>query len=190
MSAQDLGCTLLTIARSAIGERLGLAVPEVPHDATLQRRSATFVTLRQASGLRGCIGSLEPLPPLGLDVRENAIAAAFRDPRFAPLAADEFGATALEVSLLSPAEPIEVCGEQDLLGRLRPGIDGLTLEYGGSRATFLPQVWQALPDPRDFLSSLKRKLGLPAGFWDADVAVRCYTVTKWAEPGFGPGAQA
>ena len=188
MNGQDLGRALLTIARSAIGGELGLAVPQTPDHSTLQQPSATFVTLRQGSDLRGCIGSLEPLRPLGVDVRENALAAAFRDPRFAPLEAAEFGATSVEVSLLSAAEPIRVIGEDDLLGRLRPGIDGVTLEYGGRRATFLPQVWQTFADPRDFLVSLKRKLGVPAGFWSADVAVSCYTVTKWAETGFAIGA--
>ena len=184
MNGQDLGSALLTIARSAIAEEFGLAMPGAPDHATLQRPSATFVTLRQGGELRGCIGSLEALRPLGVDVRENAIAAAFRDPRFAPLEAAEFAATSVEVSLLSAAEPIAVTGEEDLLGRLRPGIDGLTLEYGWRRATFLPQVWQTFADPRDFLVSLKRKLGLPAGFWNSEVAVSCYTVTKWAEAGF------
>jgi len=181
MTGFDLGRALLTIARSAIAERLGLSkLDEVQH-AALGQRSATFVTLKHLGELRGCVGSLQAVRPVGMDVRDNAIAAAFRDPRFPPLAVAEFEETKVEVSLLSAAERIEVAGEEDLVARLRPGVDGLILEYGHRRATFLPQVWENLVDPREFLAALKRKAGLPAGFWSPAVNVSRYAVTKWTQ---------
>jgi AmmeMemoRadiSam system protein A len=142
------------------------------------------VTLHTHGELRGCIGSLEPVRPLGVDVRENALAAAFRDPRFPPLAAREFDATSVEVSLLSPAERLYVTDEEDLAGRLRPGVDGLILEHEGRRATYLPQVWEAIPDPRDFVAALKRKAGWSQGFWSPRVNVFLYATTKWTEQEF------
>jgi AmmeMemoRadiSam system protein A len=182
MSARDLGCALLTIARCAIGEQLGLCGFDPGGDETLQRHCATFVTLRQSGRLRGCVGSLRAIRPLGVDVRENAIAAAFRDPRFAPLAVAEFEATSVEVSLLSEGERIESAREEDLVACLRPGVDGLILEYDGRRATFLPQVWEVLADPREFVAALKLKAGLPEGCWPPALNVYRYAVTKWEEP--------
>ncbi len=164
MTDPDLGRALLTIARSAIGAELGLRPIANASHAALAQPAATFVTLKLADELRGCIGSLKPLRPLGVDVRENAIAAAFRDPRFPSLAVVEYEAVAVEVSLLSADERLNVRDEADLLARLRPNVDGLVLEYGHHRATFLPQVWESLPEPRDFLVALKRKAGLPARF--------------------------
>jgi AmmeMemoRadiSam system protein A len=181
MNRREVGRALLAIARSAIAERLGLARFDEAQPAALQEPAATFVTLRQAGELRGCIGSLQAVRPLGADVRENAVAAAFHDPRFAPLTVREFAATSVEVSLLSVAEPVEVAGEEDLIARLRPDVDGLVLAFGRQRATFLPQVWETLPDPRDFLAALKRKAGLPEGFWHPHVNVSRYRVTKWTE---------
>ncbi len=159
MTDADLGRTLLTIARSAIGAELGFGPAADASHAALDRPAATFVTLKLADELRGCIGTLKPQRPLGVDVRENAIAAAFRDPRFPPLAVVEFEAISVEVSLLSADERLEVRDEEDLLARLRPDVDGLVLEYGHHRATFLPQVWESLPDPRGFVMALKRKAG-------------------------------
>jgi AmmeMemoRadiSam system protein A len=178
---RDLGRVLLTIARSAIAERLGLPRGEEPRDPALARPAATFVTLHSSGDLRGCIGSLEPVRPLGVDVRENALAAAFRDPRFPPLTAREFDATSVEVSLLSPAERLDVTTEDDLAQRLRPGVDGLILEHDGRRVTYLPQVWEAIPDPRDFVAALKRKAGWSEAFWSARVNVFRYGATKWTE---------
>jgi AmmeMemoRadiSam system protein A len=184
MTDPDLGRALLTIARSAIGAELGLRpIANASHTA-LTQPAATFVTLKLADDLRGCIGSLKPLRPLGVDVRENAIAAAFRDPRFPPVAAVEFEAISVEVSLLSTDERLDVRDEADLLARLRPDVDGLVLEYGRHRATFLPQVWEALPDPRGFVAALKRKAGLPADFWSPQMNVSRYGVTKWKETEF------
>ena len=187
MTDRDLGHGLLKIARAAIGAELGIGsagvATGIASDA-LTSPAATFVTLRHAGELRGCIGSLEPRRPLGVDVRENAIAAAFRDPRFPPLAAREFGATSIEVSLLSSAERVEAASEQNLVALLRPGIDGLILAHGGRRATYLPQVWESFADPRAFVSALKEKAGLRADFWDPEVTVSRYTVTKWVERDF------
>jgi AmmeMemoRadiSam system protein A len=180
----DLGRVLLGIARSAIGEELGLDAPPPRDHAALAPPAATFVTLKQAGELRGCIGSLEPRRPLGVDVRENAIAAAFRDPRFPPLTAREFGTTAIEVSLLTEDERVDARSEEELIAKLRPGVDGVIVRHGANRATFLPQVWATIADSRDFLRALKRKAGLPDDFWSPQLNVSRYAVTKWAEPEF------
>lgn len=184
MRERELGRALLTIARSAIAIELGFPRAGEASHAALMQPAATFVTLRNAGQLRGCIGSIRPVRPLGADVRENAVAAAFRDPRFPPLAAAEFAATAVEVSLLSADERLDVRDEEDLVARLRPGVDGVILEYGSQRATFLPQVWEALAEPRAFVAALKRKAGLPEAFWSPRMNVSRYGVTKWEENEF------
>ncbi len=184
MSDRELGRALIAIARGAIDAAFGRAEARVPPHAALDRPGATFVTLKQEHELRGCIGSLEAHRLLAIDVRRNALAAAFSDPRFAPLAMRELEVTAVEVSLLSPASLFEVAGEDDLLARLVPGVDGIVLELGRRRATFLPQVWESLPDPRDFVDALKRKAGLPANFWSPDIRVSRYTVARWHEAEF------
>jgi AmmeMemoRadiSam system protein A len=179
------GSVLLSLARAAMEEEF---TREFGHsrtvDATaswLQEPGACFVTLTQDEQLRGCIGTLEAHRPLLLDVRANAVAAAFRDPRFAPLAARELARTEVEVSLLSPMQALEFGGEADALAQLRPGIDGVVFEFGARRSTFLPQVWEQLPDVDDFMAQLKRKAGLPADFWHAQVRLQCYTVSQWKE---------
>ena len=131
--------------------------------------------------MRGCIGTLEAHRPLGVDVRENAVAAAFRDPRFMPLTRAEFDDIRVEVSLLSPTEPLAVANEEDALARLRPNVDGMVFEYGHYRSTFLPQVWEQLPEPAEFLAHLKRKAGLSMDFWSESVRLSRYTVSKWKE---------
>jgi AmmeMemoRadiSam system protein A len=181
---RELGRALLTIARSAIAAQLALPRVDEPDDPALAQPAATFVTLHAHGELRGCIGSLEPVRPLRVDVRENAVAAAFRDPRFPPLAAREFESTSVEVSLLSQPERLFVADEDDLVRRLRPGIDGLILDHDGRRATFLPQVWDAIPDPRDFIAALKRKAGWAHGFWGLRMNVFRYGATKWKEREF------
>ena len=181
MAARELGNVLLTIARSAIADKLALPTQPGMTHAALTQPGATFVTLKRAGELRGCIGSIRPVRPLGVDVRANAVAAAFADPRFPPLAAFEFDKVEVEVSLLTAEEPIGVGDEDDLLARLRPGLDGLILQFGQRRATFLPQVWEAIPDPREFLAALKQKAGLPAEFWSPQLNVSRYGVTKWVE---------
>lgn len=177
----ELGHTLLKLARGAIAVKLGgHDMAKVPH-AALEQPGATFVTLTQQGQLRGCIGSLEAHRPLAQDVRENAIAAAFHDPRFQPLAVEEVEFTSVEVSLLTQAQPMSFRDEDELLGQLRPAVDGIIFQYGRHRSTFLPQVWESLPEPRQFMRQLKRKAGLPADFWAAEVNVLRYTVSKWEE---------
>jgi AmmeMemoRadiSam system protein A len=181
MPADRLGAALLAIARSAIAGRLGVAAPTPARDEVPDTPAATFVTLTRDGLLRGCIGSLEARRPLAFDVAENALAAAFRDPRFPPLTATEWPAIRIEVSLLTPAETLSFSSEADALARLRPGIDGVVLQAGGRRATFLPQVWESLPDPADFLARLKEKAGLPAGYWSDTLRLSRYAVKKWRE---------
>lgn len=176
-----LGATLLALARGAIAERFGRPGSAPAGHPALARPGATFVTLQQAGELRGCIGSLEAHRSLYQDVRANAQAAAFHDPRFAPLAAREFDVTRVEVSLLSAPEPMTVASEEALLAALRPDVDGLILSLGPRRATFLPQVWESLPDPVEFVAHLKRKAGLPFDFWSAEIRCSRYTVAKWSE---------
>jgi AmmeMemoRadiSam system protein B/AmmeMemoRadiSam system protein A len=179
---QDAGRVLLPIARAAIASAVGCITAVKESAPWLQRPGATFVTLRSGDGeLRGCIGSLQPHRPLVEDVKNNAVAAALHDSRFTPLQPSELDALRVEVSLLSQATPMSFASEDDLLAQLRPGVDGLVLQWGGRRATFLPQVWEQLPQPRDFLAQLKRKAGLPPAFWDDAVRVERYTVRKWVE---------
>jgi hypothetical protein len=140
------------------------------------------VTLKQGSQLRGCIGSLNAHRPLIEDVRYNAMAAAFSDPRFRTLDIGEFGAIKVEVSLLSRPESLHFRNQADLLSQLRPLVDGLILECGSHRSTFLPQVWESLPEPAMFLAHLKAKAGLPQDFWSPELRSARYTVEKWAEP--------
>ncbi|MBI5922308.1 MAG: AmmeMemoRadiSam system protein A [Betaproteobacteria bacterium] len=181
----DLGNLLLALARNAIAEKLDAAhTPDskpATHPALLER-GAVFVTLTQNGALRGCIGSLEAWRPLHEDISANAVAAALRDPRFPPLSADELGRTRVEVSLLTPAQPMSFANEADAIGQLRPHIDGVILEYGKHRGTFLPQVWESLPEPREFMAQLKRKAGLPLNFWSNELKLSRYQVEKWKEP--------
>ena len=142
---------------------------------------ACFVTLTRQGELRGCIGTLEAHRPLEQDVRENALAAAFRDPRFMPLARAEFDDVRVEVSVLSPHEALAAGSEKDALAVLRPGIDGVVFEYAHYHSTFLPQVWEQLPDPAEFMAHLKRKAGVPKEFWAEGVRLSRYTVSKWKE---------
>jgi hypothetical protein len=147
----------------------------------LRSPGASFVTLTQRGCLRGCIGSLEARRALYIDVQANAVAAALRDPRFPPLAAAELRLTRVEVSLLSATEPLAFDSEADALAQLRPGVDGVLLEYDSLRSTFLPQVWDQLPVPADFMSQLKRKAGLPGNFWHERLRLQRYSVDKFQE---------
>ena len=177
----EKGSALLKLVRSEIASRLGRAAANPVKAAWLQEPGASFVTLTRQGELRGCIGTLEAHRPLEIDVRENAAAAAFRDPRFMPLGRDEFEEIRVEVSLLSPAETLAVSDEASALAALRPHVDGVVLAYRHFRSTFLPQVWEQLPEPADFLAQLKRKAGLPADFWSESVRLARYSVTKWKE---------
>lgn len=176
-----LGNALLMRARNAIGARLGFPPHPEPGHPALQQPGATFVTLTLEGELRGCIGSLEAWRSLEEDVRENAIAAAFHDPRFPPLTRQEFPRIRVEVSLLSAPCPILFSNEADAVSQLRPGIDGVIFECHGRRGTFLPQVWESLPDRQAFFSHLKQKAGFPPSFWSPEVKLYRYEVRKWKE---------
>ena len=173
------GAVLLAIARDAIAAPAHVPAPERWPEPWLEKRAATFVTLRLGGELRGCIGSLEARRALGEDVHSNARAAAYRDPRFPPVANHEVAALEVEVSVLSPPEPMAAASEHEALGLLRAGVDGVLIEYEERRATFLPQVWESLPDPLEFLSQLRRKAELPARFWHPGVRLSRYTVEKY-----------
>lgn len=185
VSREEAGRTLIGMARAAIGAKLiGREAPRADGADWLLQPGATFVTLTQGARLRGCIGSLAPHRPLGADVIANAESAAFRDPRFAAMTNDEWVNTQTEVSLLSPAKSIRFSDEADLLGKIVAGEDGLILEAGGRRGTFLPQVWESLPDKAQFLAQLKLKAGLPADFRLARCKVLRYRVIKWKQSDF------
>ncbi len=164
---------LREIARESI--RFGLvrarppALPGGDLQGELGAPGAAFVTLHLHGRLRGCIGSLEPQRALAEDVNQNAFAAAFEDTRFPPVGADEEPGLSLHISRILPATPLPCRDEADLLNRLRPGTDGLILQCGNRRATFLPAVWEDLPAPREFLRHLKAKAGLAPDFWDASL---------------------
>jgi AmmeMemoRadiSam system protein A len=171
--------TLLGIARRSIESGLRTGGPWIPDpaefDPALSEPGACFVTLEVANALRGCIGHLDASRPLARDVAGNAFAAAFEDPRFPPLPAEEWPGVHVELSVLSRPEPLRFDSEADLLRQLRPGVDGLILRDGPYRGTFLPSVWAQLPDPREFLCQLKRKAGLSPGHWSARIEVARYT---------------
>ncbi len=177
----NAGRVLLTLARTAIAAQLGLSRQETEGPQWLRRHGACFITLTRDAKLRGCVGTLRAHRALADDVAANAVAAAFRDPRFPPIAADEFSAVALEISVLSALEPMRFDDEADALRQLRSGIDGLVFEYGHHTSTFLPQVWEDFREPTDFIAHLKYKAGLPPDFWDPEVRLSRYTVFKWRE---------
>ncbi|MBH9579515.1 AmmeMemoRadiSam system protein B [Inhella proteolytica] len=176
---QGLGRALLTQARHQIASALGLESPAPADHPLLDKPGAVFVTLNRQGRLRGCIGSLVATRPLGEDVRQHALNAAFKDPRFPPLSAEEWPDTEVEISLLAPPEPFPVASEAEACAQLRPGKDGVILSWQGHRATFLPQVWEQLPEPRAFLAALKRKAGLAADFWAEDLQLQRYRVRKF-----------
>jgi len=178
MDATDaLGAALIARARNAVAGELGFPQVREPDHPALSAPGATFVTLFTRGALHGCIGSLTATKTLAADVRANAVAAAFKDPRFGPLSAIDFRATHFEISLLGPATPLPANTEAEAIAALVPHRDGVTLSWHDSRATLLPQVWTALADPRDFLRALKRKAGLAADFWAHDLRLERYPVT-------------
>ncbi len=144
----------------AVREGRSLEVDSREFPAVLAEDAACFVTLNKDGELRGCIGSLEAYRSLAKDIADNAWAATRRDPRFTPVVPGELPRLRVSVSVLTPPEPLSFRDEEDLLSRLRPGVDGLLLTHARGRGTFLPEVWAELPDPRLFLAYLKRKVGL------------------------------
>jgi AmmeMemoRadiSam system protein A len=176
---------LLRVASDSIAHGLAqhepLPVDPDAYPPALRVPIATFCTLHIGGDLRGCIGTLEAHRSLLQDVKANAHAAAFRDPRFAPLTAAELDETAVEISLLSAMQPLQFSGERDALTQLKPGVHGVVFEYGRHRSTFLPQVWEQLPNVVEFMAHLKYKAGLPPDFWAEEVRLSWYTVSKWKE---------
>jgi AmmeMemoRadiSam system protein A len=184
------GQALVALARQTIARHLGL--PVAPADeaalaqqlqaASLQQHCGTFVTLKIHGDLRGCIGSLIGTDTIVEGVRENAINAAFGDPRFPPLSSSEFDAVEVEVSVLTEPQPLEYSDAADLLAKLRPGVDGLIIRQGLAGATFLPQVWEQLPDPQQFLAHLCLKAGLAMDAWQrGTLSVMTYQVQYFEE---------
>lgn len=175
----DECATLIEVARTSISHGLlhgrALVVDAAGFNGGLIEPRASFVTLKIAGQLRGCIGRLEPDGPLICGVANNAFAAAFRDPRFDPLTELESRELDIHISVLSVPEPMTFEDEADLLRQIRPGLDGLVLEAGRCRGTFLPAVWESLSDPETFLSQLKVKAGLHPDTWPSDVRVLRYT---------------
>jgi len=177
---------LLTLAREAITRAAHRQeLPPVDLNMVsedLRRDGASFVTLTKHGGLRGCIGSLEPRRPLVLDVRENAVAAASQDPRFPPVRPEELDDLRVEVSVLSFPELLSYGDSDDLVAKLRPGVDGVVIERGWNRATFLPQVWEKIPDPHQFLQHLCLKAHLPTdAYRQPSLDVYTYQVEKFEE---------
>lgn len=183
--AAEYGPRLIRLVRETIGHKLGV-VAEVDQngleDDELIRDLATFVTLKKNNTLRGCIGNLEPVGPLLKSIADNARHAAFHDHRFSPLTKDELGEVVIDISILTRPEPLAYENGDDLLGKLRPGSDGVILKKDGARATFLPQVWEQLPQPRIFLEHLCRKAGLAPHAWrDQHPDILIYQVQSFHE---------
>jgi len=180
------GTEVLRLARDSIeyglvhGEPSRVDCDELPR--VLTEPAATFTTLRFEGYLRGCCGTLEAVRPLAEDVMHSAFQAAFRDVRFEPVGKHEVDTIRLEVSVLSPLETIPVSGEAELLQQLTPGVDGLVIVAGGRRATFLPKVWEMLPEPERFLAGLKAKCGLAEDYWSGRLAFQRYRTVSYAEP--------
>lgn len=171
------------VARESIKHGLqtgdALDIDTAKYDDAVTVKRATFVTLHKNHQLRGCIGILEPLRPLVEDVAHNAYAAAFSDSRFPPLATDEFDELDIHISILGTPEPVQFDSEADLIRQLCPGVDGLILEYGHHRSTFLPSVWTSIDNSREFLMYLKQKAGLAKDFWSDSIKIQRYRVEEF-----------
>jgi len=182
---RDHQATLLELARSCIqfGCHHGqpLSVTATDYAPELQRQLSSFVTLHCDKELRGCIGSLEARLPLVEDVARHAYAAAFQDPRFLPVTGVELPRIKIEISVLSPQARLPIQTEAELLENIQVGIDGITLKDGIRQATFLPTVWEQLPDKQDFIRQLKRKAGLPDNYWSKDMQVFHYRTFCFSE---------
>lgn len=176
---------LLALARQSIQEGVTQVghtpCPDVPSELIPPLLRSTFVTLHVDGELRGCCGTLNAQRPLAEDVWSNAWASAFADPRFPPLTAAEFERIDLHISVLSEPEPVRVADEAELLRTVRPGVDGLVLEMGPAQSTFLPSVWEQLPDPEQFVRHLKLKAGWSADFWSPRIQVLRYTTESFGE---------
>lgn len=176
---------LLRIARKTIADSCRLALPpevnKTDYPSEFLEQRATFVTLQKNNELRGCIGSLQAHRPLIEDVIHNAFSAAFRDVRFQPVSESELTDLHLEISVLSPMSVMDVSSESHLLDQLIPNNDGLVIQNDHYSATFLPQVWEQLPGPLQFLQHLKRKAGMPLNEWPNDMKCLRYSCSKFKE---------
>ena len=173
------GRVLVAYARAHLRQELGGAPASPPSGDGYEEPRGTFVTLRWTDGsLHGCIGSLEPRRPLVEDVAHHVVAAATLDPRSEPVVLADVDDLDVELSILSPLEPITFDDEASALAAIRRGIDGIVLEWRGRRATFLPSMWPRIPDAKEFVAHIKTKAGLPPDFWDEDVRLFRYTVDK------------
>jgi AmmeMemoRadiSam system protein A len=176
---------LLGIARESIVHGLDhgtpLAVSEDRLSGIVGQPRGSFVTLRQQAELRGCVGALEAIRPLAKAISVAAFNAAFRDSRFPPLQETELQETSIEISVLSPLEPVEAQSEVALLAGLEIGVEGLLLEEGAHRATLLPKVWEHFSEPTEFLEALKLKAGLPAGYWSKTLRFHRYRAVSFTE---------
>ena len=188
---EEQGKALLWLARETIGRQLGLEAREPEagiaarlQDAALQRKRGTFVTLKEHGSLRGCIGCLAATDSIVEGVKRNALHAAFGDSRFCPVGKDELAAIEVEISILTEPAPLVYANAEELLRTLQAGIDGVIIRKGGQSATFLPQVWEQMPRPENFLDCLCRKGGLPADAWrSGDLEVFTYRVQYFEEHG-------
>jgi hypothetical protein len=175
---------LVALARDSLESAFGAPPSYRPSEAWLGwlgGQGATFVTLRKAGRLRGCVGTIEPYRSLVDDVRSNARAAAFSDPRFEPLSAHELGDVSIEVAELTPTEELSVATELEAMRAVRPGVDGVLIQSGRRRGTFLPQMWEQLPDVREFFLHLKLKAGMSPDEWPAGTRVWVYQAKKYKE---------
>jgi len=177
---------LLKIARDAIYAAVhGQPLPVIDLGSLpprLSEKRGTFVTLTIQGSLRGCIGTLEAYQPVALDVQEHAVAAAMQDSRFPVLHPSELPLINIEISVLTPKQPLTYTDPADLLEKLQPGIDGVVLQDGFRKATFLPQVWEKIPQPVLFLSELCMKMGAPANLWQKKpLEVYTYQVEEFHE---------
>ena len=180
---KEQGDKLLRAARGAISSRFGKEFKITDEfRQEFKEKAGCFVTLTSNGGLRGCIGNIEPAYPVYEGVMKNALNAAFRDPRFFPLAEDEFSAVLIEISILSRPQNLDYGNAEELLQKLKPGRDGVILSKGGCAATFLPQVWEQIKNPEDFLSHLCVKCGLQPDEWKkGDLKVEVYSVNSFDE---------
>jgi AmmeMemoRadiSam system protein A len=186
--SEDKGRLLVELARQTIADRLGVkkenagAIASKMTEDIFQSPRGTFVTITKNSQLRGCIGNLQPDKTLMAGVRDNAINAAFHDPRFPPLSKSELDQIHIEVSLLTEPKPLSYKDAEDLLAKLRPNVDGVIIRKGMHSSTFLPQVWEQLPDKTMFLSHLCLKAGLPGDEWKrGELEVMTYQVQYFEE---------
>lgn len=185
----EQGGSLLKLARRTIAGKLGISRPvaegpgqEEFSQRIFQERRGVFVTLKIAGQLRGCIGSLAASDTIVEGVRRNALNAAFDDPRFPPLALEELDRLLIEVSILTTPRALTHAGGDDLLQRLRPHTDGVIIRQGYRAATFLPQVWDQLPEPESFLTHLCLKAGLANDAWrHRNLEVQTYQVQYFEE---------